>query len=123
MSDRVRVTAWEQLNPYRWISVVLLPNGRTRWIRVDVTLERHLDALTQRVAEARRPGNGERWRVCGGTKEMALGGGLLFVVLCGTRMLLRVVDDDLKGRGQWFCMVPCPQSVVVMGGADNEGEP
>lgn len=46
---------------YRWISVVFLPHWGAGRIRVDVALQRHLNALAQRITEAGRTGNGKGW--------------------------------------------------------------
>lgn len=49
---------------HRGFTVVLLPDRRRRWIRVDVAFERHFDAFPQWIAEAGCPGDGKRGRIC-----------------------------------------------------------
>lgn len=48
---------------HRRIAVILLPHRRTRWIRIDVALERHGNSLAKRIPEAWRAGYGERRRI------------------------------------------------------------
>ena len=58
--DRAKVEKAVARLRHRRITIVLLPQRRARWVRIDITLERNGDAFPQRIAEPGRARDGER---------------------------------------------------------------